>query len=79
MDSIRNYIKLYAELVEKHDFIKAPLEKSVAGFITGLNTIKYVSPDEDYDQFCKNNKDNATRRAVGGFFVNALSYNSLTH
>ena len=68
------YAKLYAELVENYDFIKAPLEKSVAGFITGLNTIKYVSPDEDYDQFCKNNKDNTVRRAVGGFFVNALKH-----
>ena len=66
------YAKLYAELVESYDFIKTPLEKSVAGFITGLNTIKYVSPDEDYDKFCKNNKDNTVRRAVGGFFVNAL-------
>ena len=60
--------------MENYDFIKAPLEKSVAGFITGLNTIKYVSPDEDYDQFCKNNKDNTVRRAVGGFFVNALKH-----
>ena len=41
---------------KSYDFIKSPLDKSVAGFITGLNTIKYVSPDEDYDQFCKNNK-----------------------
>ncbi len=68
------YAKLYAELVQSYDFIKTPLDKSVAGFITGLNTIKYVSPDEDYDQFCKNNKDNTIRRAVGGFFVNALKH-----
>ena len=68
------YAKLYAELVQSYDFIKSPLDKSVAGFITGLNTIKYVSPDEDYDQFCKNNKDNTIRRAVGGFFVNALKH-----
>jgi len=68
------YAKLYAELVESYDFIKIPLEKSVAGFITGLKTIAYVSPDEDYDQFCKNNKDNTIRRAVGVFFVNALKH-----
>ena len=68
------YAKLYAELVQSYDFIKNPLDKSVDGFITGLNTIKYVSPDEDYDEFCKNNKDNTTRRAVGGFFINALKH-----
>ena len=69
------YAKLYAELVEKHNFIRVPLEKSVGNYITELNTITYTSPDEDYDLFCKNNKDNAKRRSVGVFFVNALSYN----
>ena len=69
------YAKLYSELVTKYDFVKTPLNNSVAGYISQLNTIKYVSPDEDYDQFCKNNKDNSKRRAVGSFFVHAMKHN----
>ena len=68
------YAKLYAELVENYDFIKAPLDKSINNYISDLNTIKYVSPDDNYDEFCKNNKDNTVRRAVGGFFINALKH-----
>ena len=68
------YAKLYTELVEKYSFIKTPLEKSSRQYITELNTITYTSPDDDYDLFCKNNKDNTKRRSVGIFFVNIVKY-----
>lgn len=68
------YAKLYAELVEKHEFTKKPLLEGASNYISQLKTIKYVSPDDDYDGFCKNNKENANRRAVGVFLVNALKH-----
>ena len=59
--------------------IEKPLGHSIPNPISpnrqeNLNDHKYVSPDEDYDQICNNNKDNTIRRAVGGFFVNALKH-----
>ena len=69
------YAKLYSELVEKYEFTKKPLLEGASNYISQLKTIKYVSPDEDYDAFCKNNKENASRRAVGVFLVNALKHN----
>lgn len=72
------YAQMYAEIVSysegKYSFVKKPLVDDVKGFITQLNTISYVSPEEDYDQFCKNNKDNTKRRAISVFFVNAIKH-----
>ena len=72
------YAQMYAEIVSysdgKYGFVKKPLVDDVNGFITRLNTIRYMSPDEDYDQFCKNNKDNTKRRASSIFFVNAIKH-----
>lgn len=65
------YAKLYSELVSSFDFIKLPLDAAVENYISELNTITYVSSDDDYDMFCKNNKDNTERRARGTFFINA--------
>lgn len=68
------YAKLYSELISVYDFIKNPLDKSVSEFISEINTISYVSSDEDYDKFCQNNKNNSRRRARVMFFINCYKH-----
>jgi hypothetical protein len=37
--------------------------------------IENGNPDEDYDKFCRINKENAKRRAIAQFFVNLMLNN----
>lgn len=68
------YAKLYSELIVDYDFIKNPLDKSVSEFIGDINTISYTCSDDDYDQFCQNNKNNNRRRARSMFFINCYKH-----
>ena len=46
------------------------LEENYNKFFEYFDTIKYVSPEEDYDGFCKINKENDKRRALSMFYLN---------
>jgi len=66
------YAKLYKELMLKYDFMNKI-------FITNLNTFSYIfkdfnycDPNKDYDEFCKNNKDNEKRRSLCLFYINLM-------
>ena len=48
----------------------------MSNFSELFNVIEYVDPKVDYDKFCKINKDNEKRKALGSFFVN-LSINGV--
>jgi len=39
-----------------------------------ISDIQWCSPDDDYDQFCKNNKQNDKRRALCSFYANLLTH-----
>ena len=61
---------LYAELANKYDYLKADLTTCTDSFQDWCFNVKYVSPDEDYDAFCANNKENTRRQSVAKFLVN---------
>lgn len=76
----RFYSKLYAdlftELSHKYDMIKNVFNNHFDKFIEIFNTIEYADPNNDYDLFCKINKNNEKRKALSTFFVN-LTINGL--
>jgi len=66
------YADLYRELVAKFDIFKSILETFVAGFVDTVQTIEYVDPDVNYDEFCRINKANDNRKATSMFIVNLM-------
>jgi len=52
---------------------------SLGGFQDWCYAINYVSPDENYDQFCSNNKENTRRKSVAKFFINLARTDHIPH
>jgi hypothetical protein len=59
-----------AEMIQKFEIMKIIFENSLNTFLELFKTIEYVESEEDYDRFCKINKDNEKRKALSLFFVN---------
>lgn len=72
------YAKLYNELINEFSVIKTLFNKSFKEFIAVFNTIKYVSPEDDYDLFCSINKENENRQALSLFFTNLMKNDVIT-
>ena len=70
------YADLYTKIIKKYDVMKGSFEESLSNFSELFNVIEYVDPKVDYDRFCKINKDNEKRKALGAFFIN-LSINGV--
>jgi len=66
------YADLYSDLFVKYEFMRSVFEDSFNTFIELFATIEYVNPEEDYDKFCKINKNNEKRKALSVFFVNLM-------
>ena len=66
------YADLYSDLFLKYEFMRSVFQDSFNTFIGLFDTIEYINPDEDYDKFCKINKDNEKRKALSVFFINLM-------
>jgi len=66
------YAKLYKDLMNKYDFMKAIFKTNINTDVYIFKDFAYCSPDKDYDAFCKNNKTNEKRRALGAFYINLM-------
>jgi len=66
------YADLYSDLFIKYEFMRSVFQNSFDTFLQLFNTIEYVVPEEDYDKFCKINKDNEKRKSLSVFFVNLM-------
>ena len=68
------YATLYKELMNKYAFMKTILEQRIVSDTdcSFIKNFEYSDPNKDYDQFCKNNKTNEKRRALGLFYVNMM-------
>ena len=64
------YADLYAELINNYSIMEEVFDENFKHFLTLFDDIKYVSPEVDYDEFCKNNKTNEKRKALSQFFLN---------
>jgi hypothetical protein len=70
------YADLYSDIITNHVIMKDVFDESLRNFAELFNVIEYVDPAVDYDSFCKINKVNEKRKALGVFFVN-LSTNGI--
>ena len=70
------YADLYSDIITTYEIMKGVFEESLSNFSELFNVIEYVDPSVDYDKFCKINKDNEKRKALGVFFIN-LSMNGI--
>ena len=66
------YATLYKELMDKYDFMKTIFTNKITTDVSMFKDFSYCDPNKDYDTFCKNNKTNEKRRALGLFYVNLL-------
>jgi hypothetical protein len=72
------YANLYSNLVSKYEFIQLVFKEKEASLCNVLNNVHYVSPDENYDLFCKMNNENEKRKALISFFINLVFYDVIT-
>jgi hypothetical protein len=72
------YATLYKELMEKYDFMKTIFTSRINTNVSIFKDFSYCDPNKDYDTFCKNNKANEKRRALGLFYANLLLQDIVT-
>ena len=66
------YANLYKQLINQFDIIKTLFNTSFTSFIEVFNNIRYISPEENYDDFCTINKENEKRQSLSLFFTNLM-------
>lgn len=64
------YADLYSVLIDKYDVLKRIFESSLQSFLGIFENIEKGNPDENYDNFCRVNRDNERRKSLSSFFVN---------
>jgi hypothetical protein len=64
------YADLYVELIDRFTIMQQIFEKNFKEFLVLFDTIKYITPEENYEKFCDINKENEKRRSISLFFVN---------
>jgi hypothetical protein len=67
------YAQLYKDLLTSFPVMKPICNKNFVSFIGLFENIRYVSAEEDYDEFCAVNKENSKRRAISSFFVQLMT------
>lgn len=70
----RFYSKLYADLytllIKKFELMETIFENNLRTYLGIFENIEHGNSNEDYDKFCKINKDNEKRKSLSSFFVN---------
>lgn len=64
------YVSLFTDLFSDKTGIDLILKNYIDNFERSINDIAFVNPNVDYDNYCKNNKANDSRRSIGLFIVN---------
>ena len=73
------YASLYLDLISRFEIFTTILSEFVGNFKTTIQTIIYVSPDENYDQFCAYTKSNDSRKSTTLFLVNLMKLDLVSH
>jgi len=74
----RLYADLYAELIQRYDFLRPIFQKNYDEYLNIFSNIEIGDPNVDYDKFCEINKINEKRKAVSTFFMNLAANNIVT-
>lgn len=63
------YARFMKDMIVKYESMRNVFEGNLAGVMSRFDNVRSGNPDENYDEFCKINKENDERRALVGFFV----------
>ena len=66
------YAALYKDLIISFPIMEYIYEKNFNSFLTLFKDIRHVDSEKDYDEFCRVNKENESRRALSCFFVHLM-------
>ena len=66
------YANLYKTLINEFQEMKDECFNQLQRFLKTFEEIKYINPDENYDEFCDMNEKNEKRRALSQFFTNLM-------
>ena len=67
------YAKLYKSILNAFPLMNTIYQKNFNNFMLLFSNIRFVSAEENYDEFCKVNKENEKRRSMGSFFVHLMN------
>ena len=73
------YANLCKKLIEKYPIMNLIIKDEFEKYKVMFDNINYVDPNVDYDEFCKNNKENETRMSIGKFFTNLMNNNIISY
>jgi hypothetical protein len=66
------YSKLFKELINEFPPILSLFKSNFSDFLNIFKEIEYISPEDNYNEYCKINKTNEKRRALSKFFSNLM-------
>ena len=69
------YSQLFKSLKEKYLFLDKILDVRLNNFKNLVDSITYINPNIDYDNFCKKNKINEKINSEAIFYINLLNIN----
>jgi hypothetical protein len=72
------YATFYIYLTNIFPNMRIIFQNKFESFSEIFHDIKYCSPNENYDKFCENNKNNDRRRSLGLFYVNLMLKNAIS-
>ena len=73
------YASLYKELMERSSAVFTErINLELTNYIERFLDVKNVNANENYEEFCENNKKNEERKALTEFFIHLMSMNVIT-
>ena len=72
------YARLCSNLLSEFDFMNGIINNNIIEFMKLFENMKFVSPEENYDEFCETNINNEKRRAMTLFITNLYKNNVIT-
>jgi hypothetical protein len=63
------YARFMKDMIGKYESMREVFESHLNGVMNRFDSVRCGNPDENYDEFCRINKENDERRALVGFFV----------
>jgi hypothetical protein len=63
------YARFMKDMIVKYESMRDVFERHLADVMIRFDNVRCGNPEENYDEFCKINKENDERRALVGFFV----------
>jgi len=71
------YANLYKELISHNEVFQEILSAHITTYVSNIKFIEYSDPEDNYELYCNNNKQNDARKAMSVFLVNLMKLKML--